>query len=129
TSRDGRRLPAGPGKRLTLDDPRLGQAIARRAGSDLTDADRLGPLLPEHPAYVIYTSGSTGTPKGVCVTHRSLVNYLARCREAYPHLAGRTLLPTPISFDLSVTGFYGTLVSGGCVHIAEIDERLPEVAA
>ncbi|WP_193464784.1 AMP-binding protein, partial [Streptomyces griseus] len=33
------------------------------AGSDLTDADRLSPLTPDHPAYVIYTSGSTGRPK------------------------------------------------------------------
>ncbi|MYU63733.1 condensation domain-containing protein, partial [Streptomyces sp. SID69] len=30
------------------------------ADTELTDADRLRPLLPDHPAYVIYTSGSTG---------------------------------------------------------------------
>ncbi|MFD0395632.1 AMP-binding protein [Streptomyces nogalater] len=40
--------------------------------TDLTDADRLRPLLPDHPAYVIYTSGSTGRPKGVVVTHRTV---------------------------------------------------------
>ncbi|MGV2922410.1 condensation domain-containing protein, partial [Streptomyces alfalfae] len=39
--------------------------------TELTDADRLRPLLPDHPAYVIYTSGSTGRPKGVVVPHRS----------------------------------------------------------
>jgi acyl-coenzyme A synthetase/AMP-(fatty) acid ligase/acyl carrier protein len=35
------------------------------------------------------------------------------------------LLPTSIAFDASVTGLYGTLASGGCVHLADIDDQLP----
>jgi hypothetical protein len=60
---------------LLLDDPALLQGISDE--SDLTDADRPAPLLPEHPAYVIYTSGSTGRPKAVVVPHRAIVNLFA----------------------------------------------------
>jgi acyl-coenzyme A synthetase/AMP-(fatty) acid ligase/acyl carrier protein len=65
----------------------------------------------------------------VVITHQSLVNYLTRAREAYPHLAGRTLLVSPVTFDLSVTGLYGCLLSGGEVCIGEVDEELPALAA
>ena len=46
-------------------------------GSDLSDGDRIGPLLVSHPAYVIYTSGSTGVPKGVVVTHAGISGFAA----------------------------------------------------
>ncbi len=114
--------------RLVLDDPALSEVISRYRAEDLSGAERGGPLLPAHPAYVIYTSGSTGRPKGVVVAHASLVNYLARCRRVYPDLAGRVLLPTPVSFDLSVTGLYGALLSGGQVCLGELDEDLPALA-
>ncbi len=110
---------------LILDDPAVGEVVSRYAAGDVGDAERCRPLAPAHPAYVIYTSGSTGRPKGVIVTHASLVNYLSRCREAYPHLAGRTLLVSPVSFDLSVTGLYGCLLSGGEVCLGDLDEDLP----
>ncbi|MFE9694032.1 amino acid adenylation domain-containing protein [Micromonospora sp. NPDC005806] len=87
----------------------------------VTDADRLAPLHPAHPAYVIYTSGSTGQPKGVVVEHRSVNAYLAWARHAYPGLAGTTLLHSPISFDLSVTGLLGPLTAGGTIRLAAID--------
>ncbi|WP_198047089.1 non-ribosomal peptide synthetase [Kutzneria sp. 744] len=93
-------------------------------GADVSDADRIGRLSPGHPVYVIYTSGSTGRPKGVVTSHRSLVNYVARCREAYPDVSGSTLLHSSISFDLGVTGLYGALTSGGRVYVAALDEDL-----
>ncbi|MGW1507551.1 condensation domain-containing protein, partial [Streptomyces mirabilis] len=46
------------------------------AGVDLSDGERVVPLLPRHPAYVIYTSGSTGRPKGVVIEHRSVCDLL-----------------------------------------------------
>ncbi|MEU5103150.1 MULTISPECIES: non-ribosomal peptide synthase/polyketide synthase [unclassified Streptomyces] len=75
-------------------------------------------------AYVIYTSGSTGRPKGVVVEQGSLVDYVVRCVVAYPGLAGRTLLHSPLSFDLGLTGLYGTLAAGGALVVADLDERL-----
>ena len=62
---------------VALDAPEVRAAVAGFPDTDLTDADRTGPLLPSHPAYVIYTSGSTGAPKGVVVSHGSITALLA----------------------------------------------------
>ncbi|PZF96426.1 non-ribosomal peptide synthetase [Micromonospora deserti] len=108
-------VPAGA---LVLD----GEIGADRAGTDLTNADRVAPLRPDHPAYVLYTSGSTGRPKGVVVEHRAVTAYLAWARDTYPGLAGSALLHSPVSFDLTVTGLLGPLTAGGTVRLAAIDE-------
>jgi amino acid adenylation domain-containing protein len=118
-----------PAATLILDDPALQEMISRYPASDVGDDERRGPLRPAHPAYVIYTSGSTGRPKGVIITHASLVNYLARVRQTYRHLAGRTLLISPVSFDGSVSALYGCLLSGGLLCLGEADEDLPALAA
>ena len=86
----GAGLPALPV--LVLDDPALAAELAALDGADVTDAERPAALLGQHPAYVIYTSGSTGRPKGVVIEHRGLVNYVARCWQAYPDVAGVSLL-------------------------------------
>ncbi|MGF1425452.1 amino acid adenylation domain-containing protein [Kitasatospora sp. LaBMicrA B282] len=83
-------------------------------------------VLPQHPAYIIYTSGSTGRPKGVVLPHAGLVNYISRAATAYPEVAGSTLLHASISFDAGVTALYGALTSGGRIHIAALDEQLPD---
>jgi amino acid adenylation domain-containing protein len=73
------------------------------------------------PAYLIYTSGSTGEPKGVVVSHDQLgASTLAR-REVYP---GRPvfLLLSPLAFDSSVAGLWGTLTAGGRLVVAAADE-------
>jgi nonribosomal peptide synthetase DhbF len=110
---------------LLVDSPEVSQALSRYPDANPADADRLAPLTPRSPAYVLYTSGSTGVPKGVEVEQRSLANYLDYCTSAYPALRGQTLLHSPVSFDLTVTSLFGTLVSGGCLHIAELDEDWP----
>ena len=108
--------------------PALAAELAARPGTGLDDAGRVAPLRPGHPVYVMYTSGSTGTPKGVVITHRGLVNYLARCRAAYPELAGSSLLHAPASFDGGVTVLYGGLTCGGRVYVGGLDEGLPALA-
>ncbi|MFJ3793087.1 amino acid adenylation domain-containing protein [Kitasatospora sp. NPDC090091] len=74
------------------------------------------------PAYVIYTSGSTGRPKGVVIEHRSFAQYLDYAAEAYPSVRERALLHSPASFDMAVTTLFAPLVSGGCVHVAELEQ-------
>ena len=117
-------LPAGTSV-LALDGEEARQALAGSSGENPVDGDRGGPLTAWSPAYVIYTSGSTGRPKGVVVEHGALANYVARCREEYPGLAGRTLQHASISFDAVVTVLHAPLAAGGCVHVAALDEELP----
>ncbi|MDX3225470.1 non-ribosomal peptide synthase/polyketide synthase [Streptomyces sp. ME19-01-6] len=104
---------------LVLDAPETAAALDR----ELAD-DPGVPVPAGEVAYVMYTSGSTGRPKGVVVEHGALTDYVVRCVAAYPGLAGRTLLHSPLSFDLGLTGLYGTLAAGGCLVIADLDERL-----
>jgi amino acid adenylation domain-containing protein/non-ribosomal peptide synthase protein (TIGR01720 family) len=87
-----------------------------------TDADRVAPLTRLHPAYVIYTSGSTGRPKGVVVAHRSVVDYLTWTGRTYPGAAGKALVHSPVSFDLTVTALFTPLTVGGTVVLAELKE-------
>jgi amino acid adenylation domain-containing protein len=121
-------LPAAAAP-VILDDPAVAEVISRYPAGDVGDAERRGLLHAAHPAYVIYTSGSAGRPKGVMITHASLVNYLARVRQTYRHLAGRTLLISPVSFDGSVSALYGCLLSGGQLCLGAVDEDLPALAA
>ncbi|AGZ41987.1 non-ribosomal peptide synthase/polyketide synthase [Actinoplanes friuliensis] len=106
-------LPPAEAPLLLVDD-------LEPAGAAAAD---LPPVRLGHPAYVIYTSGSTGRPKGVVIEHRSLGAYLQWARQAYPAMSGTSLLHSPISFDLTVTALYTTLVAGGLVRVADLDER------
>ncbi|MFE2145281.1 amino acid adenylation domain-containing protein, partial [Streptomyces sp. NPDC059456] len=107
-------------KRVLLDEPSVQEAVAALGARDLHDDDRRSPALPAHPAYVIYTSGSTGRPKGVVVSHAALVNYVVRCPQAYPDLAGSTVWHASVSFDAGVTVLYGALAVGGRVVVAAL---------
>ncbi|GLZ39389.1 non-ribosomal peptide synthase/polyketide synthase [Actinokineospora sp. NBRC 105648] len=108
------RVPDSPAPVVLLDgDPAAG----------LPEHDVTGvPLRLTNPAYVIYTSGSTGRPKGVVIEHRSLGAYLLWARSAYPAMTGTALVHSPISFDLTVTALYTTLVSGGRVRLTDLGE-------
>ncbi|MFJ7048679.1 non-ribosomal peptide synthase/polyketide synthase [Streptomyces sp. NPDC101112] len=102
-----RSLTSGPV--VLPDDP----AIARRLSGPLTGVAR----RPESAAFVIFTSGSTGRPKAVVVEHRSLVAYLAWATHEYESLRERVLVHSPVSFDLTATGMFGPLISGGRVEL------------
>ncbi|MQY11298.1 Tyrocidine synthase 2 [Streptomyces sp. RB5] len=119
-------LPEGGLGTVLLDDPAVAAELDGLSPTPLSDSDRRSPLLPGHPAYVIYTSGSTGRPKGVMVEHRAVVNYLLWTLDIYPASARSTLLHSPVSFDLTVTGLYAPLVSGGTVHLTRFTDGLPD---
>ncbi|AZS73315.1 non-ribosomal peptide synthetase [Streptomyces lydicus] len=106
---------------LRLDEPGTAAEVAAQSAADLTDADRGGPLSLDNAAFVIFTSGSTGRPKGVTVQHRSLDGYLSWTRSAYPGVAGTALVHSPVAFDLTATGLFAPLTSGGCVQLIELD--------
>ncbi|MFE7558217.1 amino acid adenylation domain-containing protein [Kitasatospora sp. NPDC057500] len=99
-----------------------GPAVKAASAEPLTDTDRGGPLRPAHPAYVIHTAAAGGRPKGVIVEHRAVVNYLAWARDTYGGAGHDALLPTLLSFDVSVTGLFLPLVTGGTVRLADLAE-------
>ncbi|MEU0658494.1 non-ribosomal peptide synthetase [Streptomyces lavendulocolor] len=101
----------------------------RRGGAQ--DPSAPGPpadaaVTASDPAYLIYTSGSTGEPKGVVVEHGQLAASTLARRMVYP---GEPvfLLVSPLAFDSSVAGLWGTLTAGGRLVVATADEvRDPE---
>jgi len=75
-------------------------------------------VAPESGAYVIYTSGSTGEPKGVMVEHRQLSAYVkaVQLRRVVPAQGSFGLIST-FAADLGHTTLFGSLCTGGCLHL------------
>jgi amino acid adenylation domain-containing protein len=104
------RIPDGGAALLCLDDP----LPASPPGTE--NSRPASGVCPGNAAYVIYTSGSTGTPKGVVVLHRGVVNYVSWAARAYGFSPGEvTPVHSSLSFDLTVTGLFVPLVTGGKV--------------
>lgn len=98
-----------PADTQTLDDSQLA-----RVGS------------PEDPAHILFTSGSTGTPKGVVITHAMVSAFLDWALPYFGHRPGdRISGHPPLHFDLSTFDIYGTLSSGGELHLVGPDVLLP----
>jgi len=133
--------PTWPGARVTtvLDDAGVcvvvateGLAIDGRTTIHAEHAqDTVAPVpaAASDAAYLIYTSGSTGEPKGVQVTHGQLAASTLARRLVYPDRPV-FLLVSPLAFDSSVAGIWGTLTTGGTLVVASRDEvRDPEALA
>lgn len=113
-------------------------AFAANQALTLIDMASL-PEAPEPPrvacsdaslAYIIYTSGSTGRPKGVAVEHRTVVALMHWAKERFtPQEMACMLVPTSISFDLSVFELYAPLVMGGTLAVTDHFLSLPAMAA
>ncbi|HEX3587980.1 MAG TPA: amino acid adenylation domain-containing protein, partial [Pseudonocardiaceae bacterium] len=117
------RIPAAPERRvLHLDDHDWDAYPTTNPGPRAT---------PDNLAYVIYTSGSTGTPKGVQIRHQSLVNYLTGADHDFPANGGeKALLHSSITFDLTVTPLFLTLMRGHEVVVSPPwDQEHVELAA
>ncbi len=81
-------------------------------------------VQPDDPLYLLYTSGSTGVPKAVVVPHRTLLNLIAWQRErAADPGPRRTLQRTSLAFDVGFQEVFSTLAGGGCLVVADEDER------
>src|SRR5512142_223191 len=111
-------LPDGPDA-VVLDDPATAERIDARPATAVTDADRVGVLLPAHPAYVIYTSGSTGPPKGVGVSHTG-VSSLAGSLIERLEIGGdsRILQCTSPGFDMAFAELVMALLGGAALVMA-----------
>ncbi|MFC9734121.1 amino acid adenylation domain-containing protein [Streptomyces roseolus] len=124
TSAHAHLVPEALGRQvLCVDLPGPADELARAAEGRVTDRERPRPVGPDTLAYVLYTSGSTGRPKGVAVGRGSLAAHAVRSRDRYPDAAGVALLHSPVAFDLTVTALFTTLISGGTLLLAELDEH------
>lgn len=93
---------------------------------DTAQLPGIAALTMDEPAYLIYTTGSIGEPKGVLVTHNQLTNSTLARHLIYPTVS-TFLLVSPLAFDSSIAGIWGTLTTGGTLIIASSDEiRDPE---
>ncbi|MBC9914694.1 non-ribosomal peptide synthetase [Chitinophaga varians] len=92
---------------------------------EIADVD----VSPVDVAYVIYTSGSTGTPKGVVVAHESLTNYTCWANKYYfgDNREYHFALLTSLSFDLTITGIFTTLLRGDQLHIFDSQKNWDEI--
>ncbi|WP_413808820.1 amino acid adenylation domain-containing protein [Streptomyces sp. OE57] len=120
-------LPEGVARVVLGDEPVMGR-LAGLPGTDLTDADRIAPLVPGAPAYVIYTSGSTGRPKGVVVSHGNVVRLFEHTRQWFAFGPDEVwTLFHSYAFDFSVWELWGPLLHGGRLVVVPFDvSRSPE---
>lgn len=102
-----------------------GALMAVDLGFDVSDCEPITVLVtPNDLAYVIYTSGSTGLPKGVLIEHGQIVNTILAqidCLKLDQNYRG--LQFAPFSFDASVSETFIILLSGGCLHVVNEEQR------
>jgi non-ribosomal peptide synthetase component F len=104
------KLPSGWAQVICLDDE--DEPWAEEGGEEEVLEEAAG-VSGQNLAYIIYTSGSTGKPKGVSITHQGLTNYVLWSINAYLDATdGCNPVHSPLSFDLTVTSLFPSLLQG-----------------
>jgi amino acid adenylation domain-containing protein/non-ribosomal peptide synthase protein (TIGR01720 family) len=86
-------------------------------GSDGTLENPRVSITDDSLVYLIYTSGSTGQPKGTLINHGGFSQLLDWYIERLGlGAADRTLIISPIGFDLTQKNLFAPLLVGGQVH-------------
>jgi len=116
-------------KLCALDDKNFSKSLSPFSASQISNVDRLQPLLPEHPAYFIYTSGSSGQSKAVMGTHAALLNRIqwVNCRVPWSENEV-TLSRSSIAFVDASTECLAPLCLGRTVHLCSEEERTDPLA-
>ncbi len=123
-------LPTEGSNLVVIDDPVTASIVDTMPDRAPTDADRTGPLHPNHPAYVIYTSGSTGRPKGVVVPHAGLASFSAAEVSRYAVRPGdRVLEFSSPSFDASILELCMSLPAGAALVVPPLGPLLGDQLA
>ena len=123
------KLPGLDGfKQVILDENSTCETLAHQSILNLTNQDRIHPLLPLNAAYIIYTSGSTGVPKGVVVPHQNVIRLFGSTEEWYHfHSQDVWTMFHSYAFDFSVWEIWGALLHGGrLVVVPHSVSRSPE---
>ncbi|RYF51881.1 MAG: hypothetical protein EOO27_29255, partial [Comamonadaceae bacterium] len=103
---------------LVLDDPDVSEELAARESSDL-DNRWAEPGSGARLGYVISTSGSTGRPKPALVPMAGFCNMMVWFRGQLSLEQGDgVLVSSAPGFDLTQKTVWGTLSSGGAIHLA-----------
>jgi len=112
-------LQMATGRIVNLDAAPLQTQISLSPTHNPTDAERIAPLLPQHPAYVIYTSGSTGLPKGVVVTHAGIPELTQAQKQFNITRRSRVLQFASLNFDASLWEIVMALTCGAALVMIE----------
>ena len=109
------RLPAYSGEVVivdeSLDTEQAGNPENKTKSSDLV--------------CIIYTSGSTGIPKGVAARHSNLANYIQFICQRLGNTEGwHFATVSTISAILGNTCVFGSLMSGGCLHVIDYETAM-----
>ncbi|PYX88642.1 MAG: non-ribosomal peptide synthetase [Acidobacteria bacterium] len=109
------RVPAYSGEVVLFESP-----LQEEFSSNPENKTKPGDLV-----CIIYTSGSTGVPKGVAARHSNLGNYIQFIRERLGHpQAWHFATVSTISAILGNTSVFGSLMSGGCLHVIDYETAL-----